>query len=48
MREGVSVEDAATEFGLSPMRLEQELIAFGRRRIERDTLREEPELQSSR
>src|SRR4051812_47419626 len=37
MREGVSVEEAASEFGVSTVRLEQVLIAFGRRRIARET-----------
>jgi len=41
MREGVSVEEAANEFGVSPVRLEQVLIAFGRRRIARETREEE-------
>jgi hypothetical protein len=36
MREGASVEEAANEFGLSADRLEQVLIAVGRRRIARD------------
>jgi hypothetical protein len=52
MREGVSVEEAASEFGVSPVRLEQVLIAFGRRRIARETREEEssksPALSPSR
>jgi hypothetical protein len=41
MREGASVEEAANEFGLSADRLEQVLIAVGRRRIARETHQEE-------
>ena len=44
MREGVSVAEAADEFGLSARRLEQLLIAVGRRRIARTT-REENDYQ---
>ena len=36
MREGASVEEAANEFGLSADRLEEVLIAVGRRRIARE------------
>jgi transposase len=35
MREGASVEEAATEFGLSTQRLERLLIAVGKRRVAR-------------
>jgi hypothetical protein len=46
------VEEAANEFGVSPVRLEQVLIAFGRRRIARETREEEssnsPVLSSER
>lgn len=40
MREGISVEEAASEFGLSARRLEQLLIAFGRRRVALQTRHE--------
>ena len=36
MREGVSVAEAASEFGLSARRLEQVLMAMGRRRVARE------------
>jgi hypothetical protein len=37
MREGISVEEAASEFGLSMHRLERLLIAVGKRRVARDS-----------
>ena len=37
MREGISVEEAATEFGLSMHRLERVLVAVGRRRVAQQT-----------
>jgi len=36
MREGASVAEAASEFGLSARRLERVLVAMGRRRVARD------------
>jgi hypothetical protein len=38
MREGVSVEEAASEFGLTTQRLERVLMAVGKRRIARDNM----------
>ncbi|MET0497242.1 MAG: hypothetical protein ABW106_03100 [Steroidobacteraceae bacterium] len=40
MREGVSVAEAADEFGLSASRLERLLIAVGRRKVARTTREE--------
>ena len=37
MREGISVEEAASEFGLSTHRLERVLVAVGRRRVAQQT-----------
>jgi len=40
MREGISVAEAADEFGLSARRLEQLLVAVGRRKVARTTREE--------
>jgi hypothetical protein len=43
MREGISVAEAACEFGLSAQRLEKLLIAVGKRRIARELGRDSAE-----
>lgn len=48
MRQGISVEAAATEFGLTAQRLERVLMAVGKRRVAREVYQEQPGTRRSR
>lgn len=48
MREGASIEEAASEFGISAQRLERVLIAVGRRRVARETRSDQRPVTRSR